>query len=130
MQTGQKVFALRSSEIIVVEFVKYSKRGTAAFLKKVGEDKEILISLSKLFHTEEEANAELNSLLNYKKRKAEKQQQEQERLAKEREEISAICWKIYCEFDIEIPFLSQPHNIEDAKKLYRQLKRERQSVEL
>lgn len=69
-------FVLIDCEVIEVEFVKRSKRGTSALFKM--PDNEILVSLHKAFSVIEEANTSLKSFLEHK---AYKEKQKEKRSA-------------------------------------------------
>lgn len=119
LEIGDEVFAVRDNQILKVEFVKFSKRGSSAFFKNKHTD-EILISLHKVFKTEKEAKILLEEIQHKKISRS----AHTDRRKKESEKISEICHNIWLEFDIEIPFLSRPYSVEEAGKLYRRLKRE------
>lgn len=132
LKTGDIVYAIVNNNLVEVEFVKYSKKSERGLFKIKGKEHPQLIELWWVFLKKEEAE----KVQNHRLAEQEKDRQRREKIEekkrieyeKEREEIMKIVDKIWHEFDIEIPFLSQPYTIEDAHRLYRKLKSEHESA--
>lgn len=84
LSLGDKVFMLVNDEIMEFEFVKYNKVGTSAFIKRNGEDGELLIPLAEIIASKEEANAKKQ----FKKYELKQQKKIAMQIAKEIDEMS------------------------------------------
>lgn len=115
------MYAIQKNEVVKIEIIKQSKRGTAFWTTKEGQTKKVLIGENNIFDTEDEAKRELNERL---QRKLDKERRIKEQVEKETEEIKKVVEKIYMDFGTEIPRLIWSQwDKEEAWEVYHELRR-------
>jgi hypothetical protein len=96
-------FAIRNGEIIQVNQVKESKRGTSVWCEIDSTKKRVLISCSNLFDSKEEAEKELKKRVSDKAKKEAQIEKEIEQETKMKKEIVE---RILQNHGVEIPHLT------------------------
>lgn len=119
------LYFIKYGKILKGEFVSESKRGTGAWLKVEWKKKNVLVSYSKCFKTEEEAQRELNEII---RRKHHKEAVRHKKFMENQKEIEYVMEKIYREFGIEVKCLNKPVLKEDAWRFYYRLKKDYKSL--
>lgn len=113
-------FAIRNNEIMKVQVVKESGRGTSCWCD-IGKRKSVLIPYGDLFYSEEEAFLELEKRMRYKETIKIKTELDLKRDLQEHEEKKEIADRIFLKHGIHIRYLTLISSTAEDLREYEQV---------